>query len=116
VLAVCDELKATPGARSADADDPANDKRTVYSRISRLTLNPLLVQFDYPDANVHAEKRSVTTTALQKLLVLNNPFMQRRATAPAPRMPGGAEDDEARIALAYRLLFARAPDEAERAL
>jgi hypothetical protein len=116
VLAVCGELTTTPGARSADADDPANDKRTVYSHISRLRLNAMLLQFDYPDANVHAEKRSVTTTALQKLFVLNSPFMQRRASGLAARLLGSAEDDEARIALAYRLLFARAPDEVERAL
>src|SRR5438876_7215273 len=33
-------------------------------------------QFDYPDANVHGEKRSVSTTAMQKLFMLNSPFMR----------------------------------------
>ncbi len=33
------------------------------------------MQFDYPDANVHAEKRSVTITPMQKLFMLNSPFM-----------------------------------------
>src|SRR5204863_2446119 len=51
------------GGKSLEVDDPMNRRRTVYARISRLKLNDLLMQFDYPDANVHAEKRSVTTTA-----------------------------------------------------
>ena len=86
----------------------ANCKRTVYARVSRLKLSDLLMQFDYPDANVHAEKRSVTTTPMQKLFMLNSPFMQRRAAALAARLLAGAEDDDSRIAQAYRLLFARA--------
>jgi hypothetical protein len=81
-----------------------------------LKLNDLLMQFDYPDANVHAEGRSVTTTPMQKLFVLNSAFMQRRVAAFSARLQGGAEDDTARIALAYRLLFAREPDETETAL
>jgi hypothetical protein len=52
-------------------------QRTVYARISRLKLADLLMQFDYPDANVHAEKRAVTTTPIQKLFLLNSPFIQR---------------------------------------
>jgi mono/diheme cytochrome c family protein len=116
VLAATGELMESPGAKSATVDDPRNYQRTVYARISRLKLNDLLMQFDYPDANVHAEKRSVTTTPMQKLFVLNSLFMQRRATAFAARLQGTAEDDETRITLAYRLLFSRDPDDAERAL
>src|SRR5206468_8360506 len=47
----------TGGGKSMELDDPKNLRRTVYARISRLKLNDLLMQFDYPDANVHAEKR-----------------------------------------------------------
>ena len=116
VLAVSGELEETPGAQSKSVDDPRDCQRTVYARVSRLRLSDLLLQFDYPDANVHAEKRSVTTTPMQKLFVLNSPFMQRRSAALAARLLGGAEDDDARIALAYRLLFARPPEEPEREL
>jgi hypothetical protein len=116
VLSVSGELEEKLDARSATVDDPANCQRTVYAHVSRLKLNDLLMQFDYPDANVHAEKRSVTTTPLQKLFVLNSAFMQRRSSALAARLQGGAEDDPARIDLAYRLLYARAPSEIERNL
>jgi hypothetical protein len=96
------------GGKSMEVDDPANLRRTVFSRVSRLKLNDLLMQFDYPDANVHAEKRAVTTTAIQKLFMLNSPFMSRRATALAKQFTSDPnESDEARAKRVYRTLFAR---------
>src|SRR6185436_16437890 len=64
-LYVCGELKLE-GTNSPEADDVNNDRRTVCSRISRLNLNGFLALFDYPDANIHSEKRSVTTMPTQK--------------------------------------------------
>jgi hypothetical protein len=102
------------GGKSLELDDPANHRRTVYARISRLKLNDLLMQFDYPDANVHAEQRSVTTTASQKLFLLNSPFMLSRARALAARLKSNpAESDRARIQRGYRLLFGREPEAIE---
>jgi hypothetical protein len=98
------------GGKSMELSDPANVRRTVYARVSRLKLNDLLNQFDYPDANVHAEKRSVTNTATQKLFMLNSPFMVGQAKAFAARLAKEAPDEPARVRLAYRLLFAREPD------
>jgi hypothetical protein len=113
---VTGELVETVGGRSQNLDDPANHARTVYARISRLKLNDLLLQFDYPDANVHAERRSVTTTPMQKLFVLNSAFMQERANALASRLQTAGATDEERIATAYRLLFAREPQSDEMTL
>jgi hypothetical protein len=101
------------GGKSLELDDPANLRRTVYGRVSRLQLNDLLMQFDYPDANVHAEKRSVTTSATQKLFMLNNPFMLERAKAFAKRIAASAGKDETRIRNAYRTLFSREPERDE---
>jgi hypothetical protein len=102
------------GGKSMELDDPKNLKRTLYARISRLKLNDVLMQFDYPDANVHAEFRSVTNTPAQKLFMLNSPFMLAQAKALAARLaeeaPGG---DEARVRHAYHLVFARDPDASE---
>src|SRR5437870_1230961 len=70
--------------------------------------------FDYPDANVHAEKRAVTTTATQKLFMLNSGFMLDQAKALAARLAAESKDDQwARVRLAYRLLFSREPTGAE---
>ncbi len=129
VLAVSGELDPA-GGRSQELDDPKNCRRTVYARISRLKLNDLLMQMDYPDANVHAEQRGATTTALQKLFVLNSPWMQARARAlageiireTAAGVGGGtavarAESLSAiRVERLYQRLFGRAPTREETAL
>ncbi|MBI3416954.1 MAG: DUF1549 domain-containing protein [Verrucomicrobia bacterium] len=113
VLVASGELE-TGGGKSLELDDPVNRRRTVYARVSRLKLNDLLMQFDYPDANVHAEKRGVTTTALQKLFVLNSPFMLERARAFAARLNvSPKESNELRVQRAYQLLFDREPSREE---
>ena len=102
------------GGKSLELDDPMNRRRTVYARISRLKLNDLLMQFDYADANVHAEKRSVTSTAIQKLFVLNSPFVLERAKVLAARLTANPEEpDKTRVTQAYRLLFGREPSREE---
>jgi hypothetical protein len=113
VLTVCGELDPQ-GGRSLELDDPKNLRRTVYARVSRLKLNDFLMQFDYPDANVHAERRAITTTPMQGLFMLNSPFLMDRARALAAKLTADAnETDEQRIDRAYRLLVARAPRKAE---
>ncbi|MBI3878442.1 MAG: DUF1549 domain-containing protein [Verrucomicrobia bacterium] len=113
VLAITGELTPASG-KSPELDDAKNLRRTVYARVSRLKLNDLLMQFDYPDANVHAEKRSTTITPTQKLFLLNSPFVLERAKVFAAKLagevPGG---DKPRIERAYQLLFGRAPERAE---
>ena len=101
-------------ARTLDLDSPTNRLRTVYGKVSRMKLNDLLMQFDYPDANVHAEKRSLTTTAPQKLFMLNSPFMVEQSRALAARLTVNArETNRSRVGKAYELLFAREPERAE---
>jgi hypothetical protein len=115
-LFVTTTLRDMPG-RSIELSDPGNFRRTVYARISRLQLNDLLMQFDYPDANVHAERRSVTNTPMQKLFVLNSAFVIRQAKLLAGRLTAeGIESDDERIARVYQLLFARTPTADERRL
>jgi len=98
------------GGPSLDLSDPANNRRTLFARVSRLQLNAVLMQFDYPDANVHAEKRSVTTTPMQKLFVLNSPFALAQAKALATRLTADpTESDSHRVERAYQLLYGRPP-------
>jgi hypothetical protein len=105
------------GGKSLELEDPKNLRRTVYARISRLKLCDLLAQFDYPDANVHAEKRSVTTTAIQKLFMLNSPFMLERAKALAARLHASPDRTESgRVNHLYAMLFGRTPSREESTL
>jgi hypothetical protein len=99
------------GGKSLELDDPKNFRRTVYARISRLKLHDTLMQFDYPDANVHAERRAYTTTPTQKLFLLNNPFVLARASTLHKKAPG--KDDNARITALYLTLFGRGPEKSE---
>ena len=112
LLASTGALENTIGGKSLNPQDPAERRRTIYSRASRLELNKLLAMFDYPDPNVHADRRVETTTPLQKMFVMNSPFMVQQATALADRLnaeiPGGdPAANSKRIAAAYRLLYAR---------
>jgi hypothetical protein len=103
------------GGKSLELDDAKNLRRTVYARVSRLKLNDLFMQFDYPDANVHAERRATSTTAMQKLFLLNSPFVIGRARALGARVDTGSpsQGDSERIETIYKLLFGRAPEAAE---
>ncbi len=113
LLAVSGELDLSTGP-SLELDATNNFRRTVQTRVSRLQLNSTLMAFDYPDANVHAEKRATTTTAMQKLFMLNSPFMIDRAKALAARVIADKkESDRARVEKTYNLLFAREPQREE---
>jgi hypothetical protein len=118
VLAATGRLQATVGGPSLDPQDPKESRRTVYSAVSRLELNRMLALFDYPDPNVHADHRTETTTPLQKLFVLNSPFMVAEAANLAQRLQRETPttDDQAdrrRIERAYRLLYGRPATEQE---
>jgi hypothetical protein len=113
VLFVSGDMEEGSG-KSLELEDPANHRRTVYGRISRLKLDDLLMQFDYPDANVHAEKRSVSTTATQKLFMLNSPFVLAQAKALAQRLAPATDSSQGdRIQRVYELLFSRPPTASE---
>ncbi|MEK6233373.1 MAG: DUF1549 and DUF1553 domain-containing protein, partial [Planctomycetales bacterium] len=114
ILSAAGRLKQEVGGKPIDPSDPKEQRRTVYSRVSRLDLNPMLALFDFPDPNAHSARRSLTTTPLQKLFVMNHPFMVQNADALAKRLAQESGDDPAaRIRQAYLLLFGRAPTDQE---
>jgi hypothetical protein len=117
LLSATGQLDRTIGGRSIDPSDPKERRRTVYSAVSRLELNRMLALFDFPDPNAHADHRTETTTPLQKLFVLNSPFMLFQAALLAERLRSeAAPDEQRRIDLAYRLLYGRAATARERQL
>ncbi len=104
------------GGRSLELDDPGNLRRTVYGRISRKELNALMMQFDYPDANVHAAGRASTTTPMQKLWMMNNPFVMERAGQLAERLNAPGRSIGENIRRAYEAMYGRPASEEEVAL
>jgi hypothetical protein len=107
VLHVAGRLSRALRGPSMEPEQPDETRRTLYARISRLELNPLLARFDFPDPNTHSERRVQTTTPLQKLFVLNSPFMLTQAEALAARLKSSAETTPDRIQAAYALVFNR---------
>jgi hypothetical protein len=115
-LAVSGRLDLTSGGPSGDADNPDFRRRTCYSAVSRHKLSDMLQAFDFPDPAIHCANRTMTTTPLQLMFVLNSPFMQKTAEALAERIQAeGGLTIEQRIQFAHRLLFGRpaAPAEVE---
>ena len=102
------------GGESLDLTDAKNVRRTIYGRVSRKKLSDILIQFDYPDANVHSAKRSDTTTAIQKLFIINNSFMVEQAKGLAKRITGDSSaTDLTHIQSTYALLYNRQPTREE---
>ena len=104
-----DFLDRTLGGPSADLSKPDNTRRTLYGSVSRHNLDPLLRLFDFPDPNLTADRRPVTSVPLQQLFVLNSDFMARQAKALAARVTATGTDEAARIRTAFRLLYGRPP-------
>lgn len=116
ILAIAGRLDSRIGGPSMEPQDPKERRRTLYSQVSRLKLDSMLAMFDFPDPNVHSERRSETITPLQKLFTLNSPFMLQQAESLAEQLVMASQDDGSRIDAAYRQAFAREPTAAEKQL
>ncbi len=107
MLAVAGKLDRAIGGPSSELANPDNRRRTLYGSVSRHELNPLLRLFDFPDPNITADERTVTTVPLQQLFVLNSDFLIGNAKTLAARMTAMATDDAGRIGNAFLLLYGR---------
>jgi hypothetical protein len=93
----------------------ADWRRMVYQFKPRMQQDGTFGVFDCPDGGQVASKRTVSTTPLQALNLLNSSFMMQQAGFFAERLKREAGDDPAAQAtLAFRLAFGRNPGEADR--
>jgi hypothetical protein len=108
LLRVSGLLSATMYGPSEDLQSPRNMRRTVYGRVSRGRLNPLLRNYDFPDPMQTAAGRDLTTTPLQQLFVMNSTFVHdaaaelAEAVAPEPT-------NSARVQVLFRRSLGRDP-------
>ncbi len=97
-----------------DASGAAFHRRTVYRFSPRGGRSALLDTFDCPDPSSAAPRRSVTTTPLQALSLLNNSFALRMSEQFAARVEQEAGADlAAQVRQAWQYAIARYPDETE---
>jgi hypothetical protein len=95
---------------------PPEFRRMIYQFKPRLQQDGTFGAFDCPDATTAMPKRNVSTTALQALNLLNDPFALDQAERFAARVRRDAGDDvTAQVRRAFRLAFGRSPASVEAA-
>ena len=100
-----------------DAIGTEFNRRSLYRTWVRAGTSPLLDTLDCPDPSVPTPRRSVTSTPLQALSLLNDAFIEHYAARFGERLRHDAGDDvTAQIRRAYALAFARQPTPEELAL
>ena len=88
--------------------DAVRNRRSVYIKVKRSLVTPLLANFDFADTDNPCPERFTTTLPTQALNLLNGEFVQERARAFADRIAREAGSDPAsRIELAHRLCLSR---------
>ena len=123
MLAVADTLDRTPGGafplppesefrytqhvQFVAPESFDTRRRTVYQIQQRLRRRRILEVFDGADPNATTPDRPLSTTAIQALYLMNDPFVHDRAGELAGRVEAASADEGGRIGLAYRLAFGR---------
>jgi hypothetical protein len=90
------------------------DRRSVYVMIQRIRRHPFFALFDGADTNASTGVRGTSTTPLQALYLMNDPFVHAQAKRLAARLAAERADDAGRIERAWQLAFGRAPSASER--
>src|SRR5215216_6544409 len=81
----------------------------------RIQRHPYLAIFDGADPSVSTPIRTASTTPLQALYLLNDPFVHEQSRRFAQRLLAERCEDSERLRLAYTLAFARPPESDETA-
>ncbi len=84
-----------------------SNKRSVYLMTQRIQRHPFLSLFDGPDTNASTAKRVTSTTPLQALYFMNDPFVHEQAKRLAARLASEASDEVSRIQRAFVMLYGR---------
>ncbi len=112
ILQASGELDLAMGGPSEEIDGEVPARRSVYSKISRGRLHPLLQLYDFPVMTQHSPLRQVTTTPLQQLFVLNSKWIQARAKSLADSVQTDAAPTD-KVSSLYRRILGRDPSSKE---
>jgi len=112
LVAVTGQLDPKLGGPPVNVLSGFNNRRSIYGRINRMDVDPVLRVFDFPDPNITCVRREATTVAPQALFLMNNSFIIESAKRILQRknLPS---DSATRIRKLYQLLFARSPHDDE---
>ena len=90
------------------------DRRSVYVMMQRIRRHPFFTLFDGADTNASTGTRGTSTTPLQALFMMNDPFLHAQAKKLAARLLAERADDAGRVDRAWQLAFSRPPSAAEK--
>jgi hypothetical protein len=85
------------------------DRRSVYLLQQRRQKQPLFEVFDGADAKVSTAVRPISTTPLQALFMMNDPFVHEQAHHFAQRLIAAEPKVDQRVRMAYQRVFGRKP-------
>ena len=95
---------------------PDEFRRMVYQFKPRLQQDSVFGAFDCPDATATAPRRNVSTTSIQALNLLNDPFVLDQSERFAARLRKDAGNEvAAQVRRAFQLAFNREPTDKESA-
>ncbi|MBI3856768.1 MAG: DUF1553 domain-containing protein, partial [Planctomycetes bacterium] len=86
-----------------------NSLRSVYLMSQRIRRHPYFGTFDGAETNMSTALRITSTTPLQALWLMNDPFVHEQARRFAARVTKDRNDDATRIDRAYALALGRPP-------
>jgi hypothetical protein len=95
--------------------DQANPRRSVYLKVKRSSLIPMLQLFDAPDTIQGIGHRDVTTVPPQALAMMNSPLARQLAEKFAKRIRAAPDvSPEQLVDQAYASALSRPPTESEK--
>lgn len=90
-------------------------RRSIYLRVKRSELIPLMTMFDAPEPTQSVGERISTTVPTQALTLMNSPFVRQQAEKLAQRLRSSNDMTlTASVDRAYEIVFSRKPTESER--
>jgi hypothetical protein len=112
ILSVSGQIDLTPSGPAGD--DFTIRRRSLFVQTARWQRDSYANLFDAANPDSSTEKRVTSTVAPQALLLLNHPWVHEQAQRLSERVLREVpQSAEGRIDRLYRLLFGRAPNEAE---
>ena len=110
--------QSVPGSGWGKVSEEEQARRSIYIKVKRSLLTPILADFDMADTDSACPVRFVTTQPTQALGMMNGEFLQKQAKVFAARVrreAGGrdAADVAAEIRRAYQVALVRDPNAEE---
>jgi hypothetical protein len=108
------ETSSTPKTAWGASSPEEAARRSIYIKVKRSILVPLLAAHDFADTDSSCAVRFATTVPTQALTLLNSSFMNEQSAIFARRLVKEAGDDPAvQVRSALRWVTQRTPDERE---